>query len=745
MPFSPSDISGLKIWLKADAGAGTSDGDPVGTWTDQSGTSHNFTQSGTKRPTYKTNIRRGLPVVRFDGSDDQLDGGDLSALFSTGATVFAAFAETSGTTLAIYSTHVSNDSWWSYSGAGYLGVFRSSRLENTPSSGMPTSGWNVWAIRATSSNSYKAWIDGVSKIDSSASFTFGGGTAHMLGKQNFLGYYDFLDFGELIVYDSALSDADRIDVQNYLKGRWIADVVSGVVLTTTPSLPAGKVTIPVYGTALSVTPSLPAGTVAAANQLQGVVLTVTPSLPAGAVRFTRIYGVALTTTPSLPAGGVTAPIVGVALQVTPSLPAGLLRFTRVYGIPLTVAPSMPAGSLTVDTAVVGVALVVTPHPVAGALHYGGSPTGATDSWTVEIQPADGGVPDLSDAAFRMMRLVWTVDMGGSASAEIDLREDQVSAAWAPGFHRLIVRGPRDWAGDITQLSRSGSPDGEYKIGYKASALGLVHRLDYRIVRHDLTVNDEAAVIVEALLSEAQDNQFNGNMGFTFGTVVGTTVTRRRNYCVGVGIGDAIRELAEVGRGFDWEIDPDGQLNIWNNTRGIDTGKTLAETDVQRWDIELDTSELLTNVTAIADPSDPFGPKYRMSRTAMADDYGRREVSIDTDVIAHNDDNPNWEDELYDAGRALLKVGGGGFLRLRAMWLSDRAPWPIGDVWLQDWVTVTLPAYFGGNTLMRCTDVAVTLEPMPPRGVDAPIYFVEYGFDALVTDLDITDGDPDQES
>lgn len=355
--------------------------------------------------------------------------------------------------------------------------------------------------------------------------------------------------------------------------------------------------------------------------------------------------------------------------------------------------------------------------------------------------------DFEPQAFRKMRLLWTVEMGGSASAEIDLREDQVSldpTAWQQP-KRLIVRGPRDWAGDLTRLVRTGSPDGEYKVGYKASALGLVHRLDYRVVRHDLVVNDSADVIVEALLSEAQDNQFNGDMGFEMGSVVGSPVTRRRSYCVGVGIGDAIRELASIGRGFDWELDPDGRLNIWDRDRGIDTGLTLAETDVSDWNIELDTSELLTNVTAIADPSDPYGPKYRMSRTAMADNYGRREVSIDTDVIALNEENPDWEDELYDAGRALLKVGGGGFLTLRIMYLSHQAPWNFGDVWLQDRITATLPTWFGGDQEMRCTDVAITLEPMPPHDGGAPIYFVEQGFDALVEELDIIDGDPDQES
>lgn len=352
--------------------------------------------------------------------------------------------------------------------------------------------------------------------------------------------------------------------------------------------------------------------------------------------------------------------------------------------------------------------------------------------------------ELSGAPFKSARLVWSVDMNGAATAEFDLLESQL-AGWSPPS-RIHVTGPRDWGGEVTRIERSGPPDERGKVGWKASCLGHPHRLDYRVVRHDLVVNDEAAVIVEALLSEAQDNQFNGDMGFQMGTVSGTTVTRRKTYCVGVVIGDAIRELASIGRGFDWEIDADGNLNIWNRTRGVDTTLSLSENDCHDWQVSLDTSELLTNVTAIADPSDPFGPKFRMSRTARAVDYGRREVSIDTDIIALNQENPDWEQDLYDVGGGLLKVQGGGFLTLRTVWLSNNAPWNFGDVWLQDRVTVDLPAVLGGPASMRCTDIAVTLEPMPPRegGDSAPIYWVEMGWDALVRDLDVTDGDPDQD-
>lgn len=70
-PFSPASISGLQLWYKADAITGLNDGDPVATWTDQSGNGRNATQaSATLKPLYKTNILNGMAGVLFDGSND---------------------------------------------------------------------------------------------------------------------------------------------------------------------------------------------------------------------------------------------------------------------------------------------------------------------------------------------------------------------------------------------------------------------------------------------------------------------------------------------------------------------------------------------------------------------------------------------------------------------------------------------------------------------------------------------------
>jgi len=71
--FSPASIAGLKLWLDASQITGLNDGDAVATWSDLSGQSNSLTQgTASQKPTYKTNILNGKPVVRFDGVDDRL-------------------------------------------------------------------------------------------------------------------------------------------------------------------------------------------------------------------------------------------------------------------------------------------------------------------------------------------------------------------------------------------------------------------------------------------------------------------------------------------------------------------------------------------------------------------------------------------------------------------------------------------------------------------------------------------------
>lgn len=88
-PLSPDAVSGLALWLKADA-LSLNDADPVSTWTDSSGNGRNFTQTGSNRPVYKTNILNTTkPVVRFTAaSTHYMLSSTVDLTSKTGVTVF---------------------------------------------------------------------------------------------------------------------------------------------------------------------------------------------------------------------------------------------------------------------------------------------------------------------------------------------------------------------------------------------------------------------------------------------------------------------------------------------------------------------------------------------------------------------------------------------------------------------------------------------------------------------------------
>lgn len=68
--FAPTAITGLKMWFDAGRITGLNDGDTIATWSDASGNGRHATSAA--GPTYKANIINGLPVARFNGSNQYL-------------------------------------------------------------------------------------------------------------------------------------------------------------------------------------------------------------------------------------------------------------------------------------------------------------------------------------------------------------------------------------------------------------------------------------------------------------------------------------------------------------------------------------------------------------------------------------------------------------------------------------------------------------------------------------------------
>jgi hypothetical protein len=220
--WSPADLAGLQLWLKADAIVGLADGDPVTTWEDSTANNVDVTQAtGAAKPTYKTAILNGLPVVRFDGTDDVLRA--ASAITPRHVFVVAKYAAASFISNSGYSGLISGE------GAAAAHLI----LTGEATGGTSTKFYNETITTAYHKNGTSfAETDmqapmntfGVLSISSTA-FTSMNPQLGQDRNNGQAGRFWNGDVAEALMYDSVLSTDDRRLVEAYLGDKYAITVV----------------------------------------------------------------------------------------------------------------------------------------------------------------------------------------------------------------------------------------------------------------------------------------------------------------------------------------------------------------------------------------------------------------------------------------------------------------------------------------------------------------------------------------
>ncbi len=229
--FSPTHIGGLLLWLKADAIVGLSDGDPVTTWTDLSHNNKNAIAAGAVRPTFKTSIINGKPVVRFGGSYAMSTPSiDLSAI--SGVTIFIVFSSTTGSTQMVLE---SSDNYNNHSGtfAIYdLGAGINSKAHGNVGTTdyLPSQSINTDPLMLSniidfslSANEVSCYVNGNldgTRANNSNNTTNFGNYVFNIGARNATSLFLTGDIAEIIVYSAALSNINRKKIEKYLHYRW---------------------------------------------------------------------------------------------------------------------------------------------------------------------------------------------------------------------------------------------------------------------------------------------------------------------------------------------------------------------------------------------------------------------------------------------------------------------------------------------------------------------------------------------
>lgn len=220
--FSPDQLAGLQVWLKADSLA-LNDNDPVASWLDSTSNHIDVLQgiAGSK-PLFKTNIINGKPIVRFDGIDDVLESTAI-LIVPQPLTAFAVskFIQ-AGTNDSIFDSNNSTQRATIYKqNTDKLSFFAGTEVPEAVAETIPTAFFYLSGIfNGASSKLYKNGINissgnvGAQGLGNERTSTFRVGSANA-GTSFYHG-----DIAEIIIYNSALSDTDRQSVETYLKNKY---------------------------------------------------------------------------------------------------------------------------------------------------------------------------------------------------------------------------------------------------------------------------------------------------------------------------------------------------------------------------------------------------------------------------------------------------------------------------------------------------------------------------------------------
>jgi hypothetical protein len=240
--FQPTDLSGLKLWLDANdldtlwqdssqTTAVSANNDPVGAWEDKSGNNHDVSQATSgKRPTYKTGIQNGLPIIRFDGTNDTLSRTITgnAILATNAATIYLAMLQDGTKDINIILAWDAPDNANRFR---LFAAFSDDKLYfdhgNSSSGGRISvaqpAGWNdvfhLVELFRDGTTTAEIIVDGTTLVSSNMSDGL-----DTSGSYNFQivldGGYFKGDLAEIVIYNRALTATERGQVESYLSDKW---------------------------------------------------------------------------------------------------------------------------------------------------------------------------------------------------------------------------------------------------------------------------------------------------------------------------------------------------------------------------------------------------------------------------------------------------------------------------------------------------------------------------------------------
>lgn len=239
--------NGLRLWLTADEGVVESGG-TVATWQDQSGNSYDFTASGNPDgPTLAPGAVNGHAALRFDGDNDSLQNWSTLGIPDTSGRTFfvvckfdqAVIDQRKRSPVLMQGQAGSNTSHYGFEGNSYRRTDNKHYVYLIGSTYQTTAnidaGFNVHTLRTetfpdwrniVATTSY--YVNGVNKgplteftsnhVEFNGDTTSLGAFPHSPTTSGYTSHDG--EIAEVLVYEGALSDEDRQDVERYLAQKY---------------------------------------------------------------------------------------------------------------------------------------------------------------------------------------------------------------------------------------------------------------------------------------------------------------------------------------------------------------------------------------------------------------------------------------------------------------------------------------------------------------------------------------------
>ena len=241
----PNELTGLKIWLRADAGVTNDVSDRVSGWADQSGNNNHGSQTtAANKPLYVANVLNGKSVIRFDGSAyhftlvNFLSGLSQAEIF----VVLRASNDVPAAHKSLWKMGSSSSVYYPNSEGSLWEDFGSSTLRQGWDPFQPLNQYHTYNVSAKVGQ-WMSRLNGILYFSTTNNSTVSFTSSPTLAKNSTSFFHG--DVAELFCYNKVLSTSDREALGAYINSRY-------AIVPSAPSAPSTLTALGLSPTQISV-------------------------------------------------------------------------------------------------------------------------------------------------------------------------------------------------------------------------------------------------------------------------------------------------------------------------------------------------------------------------------------------------------------------------------------------------------------------------------------------------------------